>query len=134
MDHSVTATRQLRQVFRALLRRAQRESPRLKVQLQVGKRSEFPAPRDHAYCSSERGRITIVVAPRLVTADLNRQVGVLAHELGHAILFHEGLEQHRERQADEVARIVVGRRVRYDDADVQTLGPGKGVRPCYLPR
>lgn len=123
-----------RRLFKALLAEARIHDPTLKVRLRVGRSEEFPAPRDHAYCASFGGKIEIVVAPKMSRASLERQAGVLAHELGHAILFHKRANKHRERDADEVARQVVGRSVRYDQEDVQTLGCGKRVRPGYLPR
>ena len=123
-----------RRIFQTLLREVRRGVPGLKVALKVGRAEEFPAARDHAYCSMRGRKIEIVVAPKLLRASAQRQAGVLAHELGHALLFYAGLPQHRERDADEAAQHAVGKRVRYDSEDVQTFGRGKRVRPGYLPR
>lgn len=127
-------TPQIRRIFAELLRKARQVDPSLRVALRVGRASEFPELRDHAYCSSQRGRIEIVIAPRMLSAAPERQAGVLAHELGHALLFRAGLPEHAERSADEVAERAMGKKVRYDSEDVQTFGRGKKVRPSYLPR
>jgi hypothetical protein len=83
-----------RRLFKALLAEARIHDPTLKVRLRVGRSEEFPALRDYAYCASFGGKIEIVVAPKMSRASLERQAGVLAHELGHAILFHKRVNKH----------------------------------------
>ena len=57
--------------------------------------------------------------------------GLLADERGHAVdaRVHEpGSEQ----RADDLAELVLGRKVRYDRNNVQTLGRGTWPRPSHL--
>ena len=59
-------------------------------------------------------------------------MGVVLHELGHAILMLEGLDSHTERDADITAERVFGKKIRYDPTDwIQTTGAGV-VRPARL--
>lgn len=126
MNHTTTL------IFQALLRNAQRDNPGLQVTLTTGRASEFPRSRDYAYCTTTRKGLQIVVAPKFLHASPERQAGLLAHELGHAVLMHRGQMDHPEVLADEVGGRLARRRVRYDGEDVQTLGRGKGKRPKYL--
>jgi hypothetical protein len=56
----------------------------------------------------------------------------LLHELAHVHLLQLGIEDHTEREADEVAKTLWGITIRYDAEDVQTIGPGTSPRPAHL--
>ena len=131
---SQRATPRVAAIFARLLRQAQRSLPSLRVDLREGAAHDFPAARNYAYCSHSRGRITIVVAPRMAQATRPRIEGVLMHELGHAVFFAGGELQHAEREADKLAERLFSRMIRYDAAlDVQTTGRGNRPRPAHLP-
>lgn len=125
-----------REVFRRLVRDARRAGVLAgPVKLRVGHPEDYPTARSFAYCESAPLRIS--VAPRLEAAPDDRIEGVLRHELGHAILFVAGYldaPEHTERRADEVARRVFGRAIRYDADDVQSTRYGRSPRPAHLPR
>ena len=109
------------------------------VTVRVGKPSEFPEHRAHAYCErgalgTGRGKLTIVYAPKLAESKQRRILGVLAHEFGHAQLLACGIENHTERDADRVAEALFGKDIAYDGAEVQSFGPGVRPRPGALPR
>lgn len=94
----------------------------------VGRCSHATGPcRQFAACESGPP-IVLVVSRRLLAASPERFAGVLAHEIGHALLFEQGRFEHTEREADAVAEKVLGVRIRYDDEDVQTVG-ARGARP-----
>ena len=100
------------------------------VQLAVGDITEFPEPRDFAYCEYVDGEVPrIVVSPRLAEQDRGRVLGVLAHEYGHAAMFLVGQIEHEEREADAAVRALFGLTIRYDDGDVQTVDPRTPSRP-----
>jgi predicted SprT family Zn-dependent metalloprotease len=58
--------------------------------------------------------------------------GILMHEMAHAILMQMGDHEHSEREADETAEEVFGKRISYDREDVQTTGTGIHPRPLHL--
>lgn len=80
----------------------------------------------------DAGKGTVYIVPALLEASSDRQVGVLAHELAHVSLLQRGDETHSEREADSEAERLFGYVIRYDDEDVQTIGPGMAPRPAYL--
>jgi len=108
--------------------------PHFEVTLAEGEPHEFPALRNMAYCHRDdgSGELTVVVAPRLVTGNLDRIEGVLRHEFGHALLFFWGYPQHGERDADSLAENVFGDPVYYDRETVQTIRGGTRPRPAHL--
>ena len=128
------APRRVASVFARLLRIARKASPGLRVVLREGDARAFPETRNYAYCSSGREGLTIVVAPRMALAALDRIEGVLMHEIAHAVFFAGGEEKHAEREADRLAERLFGCTLRYDVQDaVQTTAAGTRPRPAYLP-
>lgn len=95
-----------------------------KVRLELGDPWEFPADRDFAYTAQDlNGDLSIVVAPRLLEADLSRKEGVMLHEFGHAVLMAAG-EEHSEEEADAMALTIFGVPIFYDEElDAQTTDP-----------
>lgn len=96
-----------------------------------------PRSRAQASCEHVRGKSRVYVSQKLVDAGsdeggVDRWAGVLAHELGHVYLLQRGVEEHTERQADEIAECLFGFTIKYDGEDVQTAGEGKSPRPKYL--
>ena len=111
----------------------------------------FPGVRDFAFCQARgRGRSRIVVSPALVAQSRDRVLGILRHELGHAIDNDRNTKAatgvdwrayRPERRADELARVAFGAPIYYDADDVQTTAahdadgrPNRDVRPSHLPR
>lgn len=99
--------------------------------------------RQFAYCRVDGDDITIAFAPKAESLPRPNLVGLMAHELGHAIDFRypeteiverTGLElaPGLERRADQIAEAVLGTQIRYDDGDVQCVGHGRAPRPAYL--
>jgi hypothetical protein len=130
--------------FNRLLKDAQARVPNLEVNLEVGDRSEFPNPRDYAYCEHFRDNtIRIVVAPDFEQLPPITQEAILRHELAHAIEFALGLKRTNyefgpllartpERRADQIAELVWDEPILYDTSDLQTLGQGVYPRPERL--
>ena len=108
--------------------------PHFEVTLAEGESSEFPMPRNMAYChrDDDSGALTIVVAPKLVRGSKDRIEGVLRHEFGHALLFYWGYPEHGERDADSLAENVFGDPIYYDRETVQTTRSGTRPRPAHL--
>jgi hypothetical protein len=108
------------------------------VVVREGRRSDFPAARDHArtiYDTRKPRELVIEVAPRMMRTSRRRIEGVLMHEIGHAWWLVRGEVDHSERDADAAARKVFGRTIRYDRTlSVQTTGPGVSPRPRGLPQ
>lgn len=123
--------RQLRAHLPALLGVA----PRLRVVLVAGDPDDFPNERDFAMCMlAAKNRARIVFAPKVETEPDDVIAALLRHELAHAVLLNLGAEHHAERDADSLAEAIWGDPIRYDQRDVETLGPGSRPRPGYLPR
>lgn len=74
----------------------------------------------------------ISVAGRLEDQPAGNIEGVLAHELGHAMLFTLGRPRHEEREADAVAEHWLGVRIGYDADGVQTTAGGERPRPGWI--
>lgn len=89
--------------------------------------------RGYAY-TEERGEggYTVGINPELMYCGRQRIEGVLMHELGHVALLHRGQRRHTERDADDMARRLFGKTIRYDEEDVQTTGHGVSPRPRHL--
>jgi hypothetical protein len=118
-------------VFLELRPAAARASPGLDPVLFVAAPTGREPARRFAWCAATP-RPTITVLSRLEGQRPDRVFGVLAHEFGHALLFHDGHPDHGEQEADDAAFIAMGIQVRYDDDDVQTTGPGRWPRPPGL--
>lgn len=102
------------------------------VKVKVGRSKDFPKRRDMAWC--ERKPLKIVMAPKLEKEPVSVQRGVIAHELGHALLFLLWKCVHSEKHADLAAEVLFGRKIRYNRDNIQTFGPGKETRPASLPK
>jgi len=85
------------------------------------------AARDLAWMEG-RG---VYLLRRALALPVDRVRGLLAHELGHAA-DDARHEPGSEQRADDLAERALGRRVRYDARDVQTLGRGRWPRPARL--
>jgi hypothetical protein len=87
-----------------------------------------------AYCMTRKDcpDMLIVVAPKMAMAALDNIEGVLAHEFGHAILFHCGHWNHTEREADQAAEALFGAPIRYDRNLIQSTTRGVCPRPAHL--
>lgn len=105
-----------------------------KIRLEIGKPSEFPQPRNHAYTYGvPGGPLRVVFAPRIFQADTARTVALIRHELAHALMLYQGVD-HTERQCDAVAETLWKAPIYYDAEDVQTLRKGVRPRPGHLPK
>lgn len=94
-----------------------------------------PEGRGHACAEVSERKGTIYIAEKLLHADIDRQRGVLAHELAHVHLLMLGQPNHSERDADDKARALFGCIIRYDAEDVQTTShEGVTPRPARLPK
>ena len=129
----------LRQSWLHLYKRARERCPNLDVRLVVGDADLFPEDRDHAALMwlADENHAILHLAPRMLTAPWYRVEGVLAHELGHALMFAGGQPRHSEREADDMAAAALGTPVYYDAEDIQTVRwqPGHArTRPGRLPR
>ena len=121
---------------------------RFNFQFLVGRSELFPNKRDYAFCHYDphTKMISIVVSPKFLTASFGRQDGVLRHELGHAIDFTMPAEQleklakkhkivlssSQERKADDIAKMVWGSPLLYDQDLVQHTTIGVQPRPRHL--
>jgi hypothetical protein len=104
-----------------------------RVAFAKGVASDFPEKRNMAYCVKFPDKtMCIVVAPKMETARLDQIEGVLRHEFGHAALFFCEQMNHGERDADEAARVLFGKRIRYDDDLIQSTTTGVCPRPAHL--
>jgi hypothetical protein len=115
------------------------------VELRIGREVEFPLVRNCAYCMAT-DPIRIVLAPKMADASADRIEAVLRHEFGHAIDFAAGeraitdlasrlrypMPTTPERRADEIALLVWGKPIRYDNDTVQSICRGVYPRPAYL--
>lgn len=107
----------------------------LDVPIVIGRASDFPKPRDYAYCELlPSGDIRIVVAPKFADAPAHRQDALICHERGHAALMILEQFEHTERDADAMAEALFNVEISYDADDVQTTGHGTRPRPNHLPR
>lgn len=59
--------------------------------------------------------------------------GLIRHELGH-IADTSRSRKGSEQRADDIAEFVTGRKISYDEYDVQTTAAGRYPRPLYLHR
>ena len=131
----MTRQSDLQALFRRERGTVRQHAPDLDVTLKIGKASEFPKPRDYAYCASDGDRAVITVAPKMLRAARHRQTALLRHELAHAYLMAQGLP-HSERECDEVAERLFDAPIYYDADLVQTTRKDAAKhrrRPAHLP-
>lgn len=111
-----------------------------------GSASAFAKIRDFAWCEGDKYLITLVFARKITRASRARQLGIVRHEISHALdllLSPKGFRalMHKDRsawsgpeaRADALAARIFGSPIRYDRDGVQTIGAG-GRRPQNLPR
>lgn len=125
------------EVFNVILDRAEQtglSGPLRGVEIRIGKAKQFPAVRNFAFCCliSNREAPLIVVAPKFCLQPIERQVALLAHELGHAWYMAQG-QDHNERQADAFGELLLGCPIYYDMDLVQNTRKGVRPRPRKLP-
>ena len=109
----------------------------LSIFLLDGDVSEFPQRRDMAYTLFETNQepIKIVINPRLRSEDIGVQMGVLRHELAHAIYFLDKDFDHSEIEADILAEEIFGSKIWYNQNKIQTILPSRHQdRPEDLPQ
>lgn len=136
--------RQLGRVFDELHRQAEEMHGPLPVVLAIGDPSDFPKKRNYAYCTNPaygqqlgvgHGCCMIAVAPKILAADPPRVLGLLMHELGHAVDFlvtPDHPNHGSERRADSIAQQIWGIPIRYDGDTVQSTCCGVHPRPAHL--
>lgn len=108
--------------------------PDFRVSLSVIPQEKIGAQyRNFAYCK-EGDTPMICISPRFFQQPEDRQEALFLHELGHAWLFQHGSADHTERETDKAAERISGKRIYYDELDVQTTKPGRYPRPSYLPQ
>ena len=88
----------------------------------------FPKRRDFAYTDGS----TVFFSPKITSAPPDRIRGLVRHEICHILFMQEGTA-HSEVDADDLALVVFGSPIYYDDEDVQTVRPGVSPRPSHLP-
>ncbi len=122
----------LSDVFVRFLIRAQAQYPSLQVVCLLDREADNGF-RGFAFCEeADDGSYEIHVAPKLTFSSVHRMEGLIAHEFGHAILLHIGVDDHTERDADRMAEQTFGVKISYDTEDVQTTAYGVRPRPAYL--
>lgn len=115
------------------------------ISLKADQKAGNGGARQFAYCMSKDGNVSIAFAPKAEDLPRPNLVGLMAHELGHAIDFRypraviierlglHGLPHGAERRADVIAEHVFGIVIEYDDDDVQCVGcGGRSPRPAHL--
>ncbi len=93
--------------------------------------SEHCAERDLAYAIQSPPSVTML--RRSLSLPKHNVVGLIRHELGHVADRDLGLRG-SEQRADDIAEYVTGKRIFYDQQDIQTTANGKYPRPRYLHR
>jgi len=94
-------------------------------------RTLFPEYRDIAYTDGE----TIFMSDKIFDLSRENMIALLAHEIAHIYFMQRGIE-HSEDEADEMAELLFGSKIYYDEFDIQTIDPRntKPFRPEYLPQ
>jgi hypothetical protein len=136
--------RQVQRVFDELRRQAEEVCGPLQVRFTLGHPDDFPKKRNYAFCTNpdhghefgtDPGWCLIVVAPKILKAEVPRVLGLLMHELGHAVDFlctPDHPEHGSERRADAIAQHIWGIPIRYDGDTVQSTCCGVHPRPPEL--
>ncbi len=116
----------------------------LNVELEIGHAHLFPNNRNYAFCTNPmhakkfnvpKGCCLIVTAPKILKADRPRVLGLLMHELGHAIDFQKTPDHPNngsERRADQLAEAIWRVPIRYDAETIQSTCCGVHPRPSHL--
>jgi len=102
----------------------------LDVDLVIDHNGSYPKPRDYAKTSGE----VIYVSPKILSADRERVLGLLYHEIGHVLLMQQGDYDHSELHADYIAELCFSVPIYYDIEGVQTIRGGERPRPPHLPK
>ncbi len=116
------------------------------IHLASDERAGEGGERQFAFCQAHNdGRLTVAFAPKVEKLPDSHILGLMAHELGHAIDFRyprsvvcerlelHGLPKGAERRADVIAEHVFGFPIEYDEDDIQCVGcGGRSPRPSYL--
>lgn len=93
-------------------------------------------PRYFARCRLAGDQVVVELSPELAAESDDRVLGVLVHELGHAVALVLQVPvfdlRGAELLADALGSLVSGLRVRYDASDIQCLDHGALVRPVHL--
>ena len=119
--------------FQRLVKVAQKAYPSLRVGLVLDEDFNWDPIRGYGYCTEDAdGAVMVGINPKLLPATPTRKLGVLMHELGHAVLWYLGVDRHTERDADLAAERLFGTKLYYDVDDVQTTSYGVRPRPAYL--
>jgi len=97
----------------------------------------YKPPRGFAHCLYRPGSpVFLQVAPQLGFEHPSRIVGVLSHELGHAVTILTGCcpvdRRQSELVADELGSLIAGSPVRYDRQWVQVIDGSGSSRPLDL--
>jgi len=136
--------RELSAIFADLVDEVEMVCGPMSVALAIGRSEEFPKKRNYAYCTNplaaekfgvEDGVCLIVVAPKILKAARPRVLGLLMHELGHAVDFQKSPDHPNhgsERRADAIAEHIWGVPIRYDGDTVQSICCGVHPRPAHL--
>jgi len=129
-----TTMAQVKAIMRQLWAKAIKNYPELKNTKLITSKAIHDSPRSYGryYHASN----TIGVAPEITQLSAAHVRGVLAHELGHAVVDQTSSYKAAkgydaiERQADRAAEKACGLKVYYDKVGVQVAGAGaQGVRP-----
>lgn len=136
--------RELVRVFHELVDAVEATCGPVAVSLEIGDAELFPKKRNYAFCTNPLaadqfgvpdGVCLIVVAPKILKADKSRVLGLLMHELGHAVDFQKTPDHPNhgsERRADAIAQHIWGIPIRYDGDTVQSICCGVHPRPAHL--
>jgi hypothetical protein len=138
MEHRGNVMTPIEDLFESDLEFAEKKlGKKLSVFLLDGNKSEFPKKRDMAYTQFDRKGvpIKIVINPALRHKNPYVQLGVLRHEIAHAIMMIDGDLEHSEIEADIYAEEIYGTRIWYNTDKIQTILPDRHAeRPSDLPK
>ena len=126
---------QLEKLFKERLKTVHQTQPLLKVEMDMGPATDFPAKRDYGYCLSDGKNALIVFAPKVLKAPKAQVDALMRHELAHAYLIAAKLS-HSERECDCGSAASLWRSdLLRCQKDVQTLdrSKAKSFHPPFLP-
>lgn len=104
------------------------------VSFLVGHEADGWKPR-HFGCAGlkTRNHCVVTLSPDLEYLPSPKRDGVILHEIGHALCFLRGYDDHSERDADAAAEHAFNLYIYYDPEDlVQTTTRGIRPRPARL--
>jgi len=87
----------------------------------------FPQYRDLGMTDG----VDIILSRKMINLPLDNQVAVIAHEIAHLIMMQSGI-LHTENEADSLASWLIGKKIWYDEYDIQTTRNTGKIRPHYL--